>query len=71
MAFVAAACGGGGSTPISEQSCRELVGTLHQIQADEAPDASFDTQAAAAKQADELNNRVDALGGCPNEPALQ
>lgn len=59
------------STPIREQSCSELVDTLHQIQRDEAADADFDTQAQASRDGVALNERVDALGGCPDEPALQ
>lgn len=62
---------GGGDKPISEQSCSELVATLHRIQDDEAPGADVDTQSQAAKDAVELNTRVDNLGGCPDEPGLQ
>lgn len=71
--MVLGACGGdaGGSTPISEQDCRQLANTLADIQERLAPDQDFDTQAQAGKDAGELNDRVDALGGCPDEPDLQ
>lgn len=63
--------GGGGSTPISEQSCKQLAATLADIQKREAPDQDLSTQSRATKDADALNTRVDALGGCPGEPSLQ
>lgn len=58
-------------TPISGLSCSELAATERRIQDDLAPDADFDTSSQAAKDAQELNDRVDALGGCPDEPDLQ
>lgn len=72
IVVVALVAGGGDDTkPIGEQSCSELVATLRDIQHDEAPSESTSTQADATKRAGELNTRVDALGGCPSEPALQ
>lgn len=71
---MASGCGGGGgsdSTPISEQNCHQLAATLADIQDRLAPDQDFDTQSQATKEAGDLNDRVDALGGCPSEPSLQ
>jgi hypothetical protein len=57
--------------PISEQSCAELADTLADIQDRLAPGEDFDTQREATKDASELNDRVDELGGCASEPSLQ
>jgi outer membrane murein-binding lipoprotein Lpp len=56
--------------PISQQSCGELASTLEDIQ-DRLNSDDFDTTSEATKDADELNERVDELGGCPDEPSLQ
>lgn len=62
---------GGGDKPISDQSCHELAATLKDIQKRLAPDKDFNTQSQATKDAGQLNDPVDALGGCPDEPSLQ
>lgn len=59
------------ATPISEQSCSELSKTERQITRDLEPGQSFDTQSQAGKDASDLNDRVDALGGCSGFPNLQ
>ena len=57
--------------PIREQNCSELADTFQDIRKKIAPSSSFEDQQEGARDADDLNDRVDALGGCPGEPSLQ
>ena len=58
--------------PISQQSCSELAKTFNGIaEVQSQPDSSFEDKQQSMTDADELNKRVDELGGCPGEPSLQ
>lgn len=59
------------STPISQQTCRELVDTFADIKDRLSPEESFDTWTQASKDAGQIRARVAALGGCPNRPSLR
>jgi hypothetical protein len=65
------ACGGSSSKPISQQNCHELAATFEVIRREIRPDAPISEQRKGGQDAVELNVRVDALGGCPEEPTLQ
>jgi hypothetical protein len=66
-------------TPISQQNCHQLAATERHLAAEDrrindghvlsASEIEQDRQNSADATA--LNDRVDALGGCPNEPSLQ
>jgi hypothetical protein len=61
---------GGGSKPINEQSCGEMVKTLRDIE-HRLASHDFNTVRSADEDAAKLNNRVNSLGGCPSEPSLR
>jgi hypothetical protein len=72
LALAVASCGGSDEiTPISQQSCRELVATLRDIRDQLSPEESFETWERARRQQTALTARVAVLGGCPDQPALQ
>jgi hypothetical protein len=58
--------------PISRQSCAQLAETYRQIQAVQGdPSTPKDEMRRSMNDAERMNRRIDALGGCPSEPSLQ
>jgi hypothetical protein len=63
--------GTGGATPISKQDCHQLAATFADIERRFDPSQPFEVKSKATQDAAKLNDRIDALGGCPTEPSLQ
>lgn len=74
LGLAVAGCSDGGDKPISEQTCAELADTFRELKAVDAtitPESDPEILRQNSVDATALNDRVDELGGCPNEPALQ